>query len=283
MNKGAFIISREIFENPIWQDVQKFRIFFYILGQAVFSDEGVRKGNVHIKKGQYLRSYRNLQSDLEYIENRKIKEYPISTISRKVSTLVDEERLKIEDTELGTLFTVVNYESYQMLDNYKKNEHGTVSEQSGNSVGTEQEQNRNNNKNVKNVKNEKENSRKQVYDESSLYYKMADYFYKLILNNNPEHRKPNYQKWADDFRKLVELDKKDKDQVRQVMEYVQADDFEMVNVLSPVKLRKRYDNLYMKMSKSNKDNVINLKGGATTNDPRNYEDHVGVHGVQLYK
>ncbi len=156
MNKGAFIISREIFENPIWQDVQKFRIFFYILGQAVFSDEGVRKGNVHIKKGQYLRSYRNLQSDLEYIENRKIKEYPISTISRKVSTLVDEERLKIEDTELGTLFTVVNYESYQMLDNYKKNEHGTVSEQSGNSVGTEQEQNGNNNKNVKNVKNEKE-------------------------------------------------------------------------------------------------------------------------------
>ena len=156
MNKGAFIVSREIFNNPIWQDVQSFRIFFYILGQAVFSDEGVRKGNVHIKKGQYLRSFRNLQSDLEYIENRRIKQYSISTISRKVNSLVSQGRLKIEDTELGTLFTVVNYESYQLLSNYKGTELGTALEQSGNGVGTEQEQNRNNNKNVKNEKNDKE-------------------------------------------------------------------------------------------------------------------------------
>src|SRR5699024_1391246 len=156
VNKGAFIVSREIFNNPIWQDVQSFRIFFYILGQAVFSDEGVRKGNVHIKKGQYLRSFRNLQSDLEYIENRRIKQYSISTISRKVNSLVSQGRLKIEDTELGTLFTVVNYESYQLLSNYKGTELGTALEQSRNGVGTEQEQNRNNNKNVKNEKNVKE-------------------------------------------------------------------------------------------------------------------------------
>ncbi len=29
MNKGAFQISREIFENPIWEDIPKFRIFFF--------------------------------------------------------------------------------------------------------------------------------------------------------------------------------------------------------------------------------------------------------------
>jgi hypothetical protein len=99
---------------------------------------------------------------------------------------------------------------------------------------------------VKESKVNNKNRRKKTYDESSLYYKMADYFYKLILNNNPGHKKPNYQRWSDDFRKIVELDERNKDQVRKVMEFVQKDDFEMSNVLSPNKLRKRYDQLLIK-------------------------------------
>lgn len=108
--KGAFLISREIFENAIWTDVVKFRIFFYIVGNAVFSEEGVEIGGIHIKRGQLLRSFRNLSDDLQYIENRKVKKYSVSVISRKVEQLVKENRLKIESTELGTLFTVVNYD-----------------------------------------------------------------------------------------------------------------------------------------------------------------------------
>ncbi|MNJ25685.1 hypothetical protein D3C77_201380 [compost metagenome] len=150
MTKGAFQTSREIFENPIWQDVVKFRIFFFIVGNAVFSDEGVRYGNVVVGRGQYLRSLRNLADDLSYIENKKVRKYPISTISRKISSLVDEGRIKMEDTELGTLFTVVNYDKYQVLDNYKK-ESGTDLEHSWNTHGTVMEQSWNNNKNVKNV------------------------------------------------------------------------------------------------------------------------------------
>lgn len=136
MMKGAFQISREIFENQIWQDIPKFRIFFYILGNAVFSHEGVKKGNILIKRGQYLRSFRNLANDLEYVENRAIKKYSTSVIKRKVDQLVKEERLKIEDTELGTLFTVVNYDKYQDLSNYKNDN----LEQRWNSDGTALEQ-----------------------------------------------------------------------------------------------------------------------------------------------
>ena len=205
MNKGAFIVSREIFNNPIWQDVQSFRIFFYILGQAVFSDEGVRKGNVHIKKGQYLRSFRNLQSDLEYIENRRIKQYSISTISRKVNSLVSQGRLKIEDTELGTLFTVVNYESYQLLSNYKGTELGTALEQSGNGVGTEQEQNRNNNKNVKNEKNVKEHI---PYVEIVDYLnKKAGKKFKSTTNKTREQIKARWNEGhrLEDFKQVIDV------------------------------------------------------------------------------
>ena len=113
--------------------------------------------------------------------------------------------------------------------------------------------------------NNKQNKqgRKQVYDESSLYFKMANYFYDLILKNKPDFKKPNLQTWADDCRKIVELDKKDKDRVRKVMEFVQNDDFEMINVLSPSKLRKRFDQLEMKSQKSN--NVVQLKQGGAKN------------------
>ncbi|MET3659625.1 hypothetical protein [Sporosarcina psychrophila] len=151
---GAFQTSRQIFDNPIWQDVPKFRIFFFIVGNAVFSKKGVRIGDVVIQRGQFLRSLRNLSEDLQYIENRKIKKYSISTISRKISSLVDEERLKIEETELGTLFTIINYDRYQVLDNYKKQPE-TALEHSGNTDGTVSEHSWNNNKNVKKDKNDK--------------------------------------------------------------------------------------------------------------------------------
>lgn len=166
--KGAFQISREMFDHSIWNDVPKFRIFFFILGNAVFSNEGVKKGNVLIKRGQYLRSYRNLQSDLEYIENRAVKKYSLSVVKRKISSLVDEKMLEIEETELGTLFTVVNYAEYQGFERYKnttKNSVGTALEHSENGDGTGMEQGWNNNKNVKKEKNVKE---KREDDEESV-------------------------------------------------------------------------------------------------------------------
>lgn len=155
---GAFQTSRQIFDNPIWQDVIKFRLFFFIVGNAVFSDSGVRVGNITLQRGQFLRSYRNLSADLEYLDSRSIKRYSISVIMKKVHQLVEENRLEIEETELGTLFTVVNYAVYQGFDHYKnttKNSERTEREQNENGTETEQEQNENNNKNVKKDKNDK--------------------------------------------------------------------------------------------------------------------------------
>ncbi len=141
--KGAFQTSREIFENPIWTDVIKFRIFFYIYGNAVFAKEGTQVGDIHLKRGQYLRSYRNLQKDLTYLEKRAFKTYSISTIDSKVKQLVKEERIKIESTDYGTLFTVLNYEEYQGFERYQK----PLSEQQPNSNRTATERHPNNNKN----------------------------------------------------------------------------------------------------------------------------------------
>lgn len=170
--KGAFQTSREIFDNPIWTDVIKFRIFFYIYGNAVFAKEGTRVGDIHLKRGQYLRSYRNLQKDLTYMEKRAFKTYSISTIESKIKQLVKENRIQIESTDYGTLFTVLNYEEYQGFERYQK----SSSEQQPNSNRTATERHPNNNKNVNKDKNKDSLSPKDDQKEKVDYRKFIEWF-----------------------------------------------------------------------------------------------------------
>lgn len=150
---GAFLTSREIFDNPIWQNIVCFRLFFLIYGRAVYSEDGMRIGNVILKRGQWVRSIRNLVRDLEYIENRSVKRYSESVVHRAIKALEKDGRIKTEPCELGTLFTVANYEEYQGFASYRKpnveqqqNGDGTGMEQPKNNGGTTEEQQRNNNK-----------------------------------------------------------------------------------------------------------------------------------------
>ncbi len=88
-----------------------------------------------------------------------------------------------------------------------------------------------------------------TYDEDSPYLILAKFLNKKIHENNPKAKQPNLQKWADDMRKIVELDKRDKHDVSLVIAWCQKDDFWSTNILSPSKLRKQFDRLYMKMQK----------------------------------
>lgn len=147
MNSGAFLVARDIFEDPIWNNPTEFRMFLLMLGKATFAEEGVNIGTIHIKKGQWIRSYRNLQSDLEYIENNAIKKPGLATIKRIVEKLIKDGRILAEPCELGTLFTVVNYAKYQALESYKSKARNSAK----NSSGTAAEQQRNNNNNANNA------------------------------------------------------------------------------------------------------------------------------------
>lgn len=148
MEGGAFLTSREVFENPIWRNIVEFRLFFLIYGNAVFSDEGVRVADdLILQRGQWLRSTRKLQEDLKFLENRQVKIYSTATINRTIKKLVDMQRICTKTHELGTVFTVLNYEQYQCFDSYRQVELGTE-------LGTVTKQSRNNNKNVKKDKKE---------------------------------------------------------------------------------------------------------------------------------
>lgn len=142
MAGGAFLTSRELFEKPIWKNIVEFRLFFLIYGNAVFAEEGVRiSEDLTLQRGQWLRSTRKIQEDLEYMENRQVKTYSTATINRTIQRLVRLQRVCTKSHELGTVFTVLNYEQYQGFGGYRNMELGTQ-------LGTVTKQSRNNNNNV---------------------------------------------------------------------------------------------------------------------------------------
>jgi len=166
----------------------------------------------------------------------------------------------VRQTEFGTLFTVLNYEKYQEPQIQPKKFVGNrvnEEEPNGKSSG---KYNKKANKATK-AKDQKIR-RKQVFDTSSVPYSLAVYFYEQIKLNNPDHREPDLQAWADEIRKMLEIDKRTEEQIKYLMSWVQQDDFEMMNVLSPVKLRKRFDALVMRVKHENRKVLPVRKGSA---------------------
>lgn len=152
--EGWFKIHRIIFENGLWSNPADLRLFMWLVGHAVHSENGQRYGDVRVKRGQYLRSYRKLQEDLQYVENHQIKTPALASIKRSIERLVDSNRITILGTELGTLFTILNYEKYQATESKNetfKYDAEDKKEELGTGLGTVAEQQRNNNKNDKNV------------------------------------------------------------------------------------------------------------------------------------
>lgn len=106
------------------------------------------------------------------------------------------------------------------------------------------------NKDKDNKKTFRRNHKKRTYDKNSDYMKLAKFLQKQILINKPDFKQPVLQTWADDMRKLVELDKRDKHDVALVIKWCQQDSFWSTNILSAYKLRKQFDQLYLKMQAS---------------------------------
>ncbi len=101
-------------------------------------------------------------------------------------------------------------------------------------------------------------TRQKKYDEDSTYFKMAIYFHEKVAAVANEAgishliKKSNMQTWADDMRKLIEIDQVDKHLAKQVMDWVTQDSFWCTNVLSAKKLRDKFVDLAIKMNAEKK-------------------------------
>ena len=87
---------------------------------------------------------------------------------------------------------------------------------------------------------------KKKFAEDSTEMKLAMYLYSKIKENNPEHRQltdAQKQTWADHIRLMIERDNRTAEQIKNMIDWCQNDEFWKQNILSTAKLRKQYDTM----------------------------------------
>ena len=107
-----------------------------------------------------------------------------------------------------------------------------------------------------NSRKESPDSTNVKYDDDSPYLGLAKYLFTKVKENNSKAPIPNFQNWADDIRKLVELDKNTVEEVKDVIDWCQGNDFWKNNVMSASKLRNQFPKLWGQGGFENKERKI---------------------------
>ena len=89
------------------------------------------------------------------------------------------------------------------------------------------------------ITTKEKNSRKRVYDESSVHFRLANMLYEKILADDASFKKPNLNAWADHVRLMMERDERTEEQIEYLINWSQNNSFWKSNILSTAKLREK--------------------------------------------
>ncbi|KAA6455265.1 Replication protein O [Bacillus atrophaeus] len=236
---GWIKLHRSVQDHWIYQEKRKFskyEAWLDLLMMASHKDNKFVLGNelYEVKRGQFISSIRKLGERWSW-SNTKVTQF--------LDLLRKDEMIDFKKDTKKTLITIVNYGVYHDSEEEKK----TVIEHENDTKAT-QKHTIKNDKNVKNEKNIKPSRLKyEICDMEN-----AEYLFKEILINNPDAKKPNLEKWANEFRLIRERDKRTDKQIKYLIKWSQQDSFWKTNILSPDSLRKQFDRLVTKI-KSDKE------------------------------
>lgn len=92
---------------------------------------------------------------------------------------------------------------------------------------------------------------------------VAKWIFAALRKLNPEHKQPNFDTWAKEIRLMRERDKRSHDQIRDLFAWANQHEFWQPNILSPSKLRMRWDALVLQRKRDEK-NTKTGKGACWT-------------------
>jgi hypothetical protein len=238
--QGYIKDHRKELNSDIWQMPPLYhRVWQWLKYQVNHNDAEIpmRDGTkLVIRKGQHLTSVRKIARGVGYYEKGLWEEPNPKTVANILTWMAKNHMITIsrgKDMRQYTLITILNWETYQMIEDHKPQE----------GEGP-------------NPPPERRKKKEAKYSESSSYFKMAKYFYGKVAEMSQAEGlshliiKADLQKWADDMRKLIEIDKVDKHLAKAVMDWVVKDNFWKKNVLSAKKFRDKFPELAIKMKSS---------------------------------
>ncbi len=242
---GYYLKARVIQEKKISKAPPHIReIWDYLLLNANHRDN-VYGGNI-VKRGQLFRSYQDIRDGLSWNAGWRKMTYSENHTKKAMKFLREAQMIATKKELGGVLITILNYDHYQNPKNYERTNEGT-------NERTIEEPLRNQplpdtNKNVKNVKNDKNVKNKiKTFSENSDPFLLSQTLYHLILKRNLKFKKQNLQAWSRTIDLMLRVDKRTFSEIHQVIEWCQEDVFWQNNILSTAKLKKQFDQLFMKM------------------------------------
>ena len=200
-------MPRDVLDTDLWNDVTTYRLYTYLLLKATHQDHTTVNG-IELKKGQWIRSYRKLAEDLSYKEGRGLKQYSLKTIKKCVDKLIKSGKVSVQETEVGTLFTVLEYAVYQgFLDGEEQTVNASVNEQE-----TKGKRTGNNNKKANKADNAKNATTKIKYAEfvslkeseyQTLTEKYGEQTTKEMINVLDNYKGANGKKYKSDYHAIL--------------------------------------------------------------------------------
>jgi hypothetical protein len=170
-------------------------------------------------------------------------------------------------TDTGTVAKLLNSTVYDINEeegNGTGNGRPTEDQRKGNGRVTTN----NNDNNVNNEKNDNKSivpakPKREKFSSGDMAF--VDGMLNLLLQSNPKFKQPNKNTWAEEVRKIREIDGIDHNEMARVFTWANKDQFWSSNILSPGKLRKQWNQLSAKANQQQ-----NL-GGMSRKDASNIQ------------
>lgn len=225
MNRGYIRLWRKFLDGGYIQNHKLCAFMLWSLLKANHQDGyvivvGLQR--ITLKPGQFVFGRKKAA------EETGLSEQEIRTI---IAFLKKIEFLTIKTTNKFSVISIINWPLYQAA--YDIN-------QPANQPTTNQQLTTNN------------NNRTKDFLSDSIEVRLSELLLEKILSRNPGHKKPNLQTWAKDIDLMIRLDKRTAEDIRRVIEWCQTDSFWQSNILSTAKLRKQFDQLWLKMGEVKK-------------------------------
>ncbi|MDY4822387.1 MAG: hypothetical protein SO148_01085 [Candidatus Onthovivens sp.] len=233
MQQGYIKLHRQLLDTDIFENPKLLKVFIWCLLKATHKEREQRVGRkiVKLKQGQFIfgRAKASLELDI-----------PQSTIWDYMKLLENRRTISIKSNNKYSVVTIENWGLYQNNDDFPTAKPTAKPTTNGQQMDT--------NKNVKNVKNNNIVAKK--FADTSDEYRLSMFLLNHIRENNPNSKEPNIQSWCKQFDYMIRLDKRDIEEIKEVIKWCQSNSFWSSNILSPKKLREKYDTLYMQMKNS---------------------------------
>ncbi len=232
MNEWYIKLFRSLLEWEWYDDINTKVLFIHLLLKANYKDKKWRW--IEIKKWENLTSYPLLSKETG------LSEMQIRTCLKKLKTTGEITHIT---TNNYSIIKLNNYDKYNW-DNIQVNTLITDKQQTNNTQVTPKEER----KNIKKEENIK--SKDLIFTKDSFFYKTAKDFLdfhldiqtpSVIYQLNNKWEENILQQWADEVRKLHDLDNFNEKQIEFIFNFTKKNDFWSKQILSISKFRKKND------------------------------------------